>query len=74
MKLSDNKQEFQELITLTARWRKIPEDAVRKDYFIIVMLRQLEESKYADCCTAAIRLSYDPAGAKSSIIPLNLSF
>lgn len=50
MKLSDNKQEFQELITLTARWRKIPEDAVRKDYFIIVMLRQLEESKYADCC------------------------
>ena len=50
MKLSDNKQEFQELITLTVRWRKIPEDAVRKDYFIIVMLRQLEESKYADCC------------------------
>lgn len=50
MKLSDNKQEFQELITLTARWRKIPEDAVKRDYFIIVMLRQLEQSKYADAC------------------------
>lgn len=50
MNLSDNKQEFRELITLTARWRKIPEDAVRRDYFIIGMLRQLAKSEYADCC------------------------
>lgn len=50
MKLNNNKKEFQELITLTARWRNIPEDAVKRDYFIIMMLNQLAQSQYADSC------------------------
>lgn len=50
MKLNNNEQEFQELITLTAKWRNIPEDAVKRDYFIIVMLHQLAKSEYADAC------------------------
>ena len=50
MKLTDNKNNFQELITLTARWRNIPEDAVKRDFYIIMMLQKLEQSEYAKNC------------------------
>lgn len=50
MKLTDNKNNFQELITLTARWRNIPEDAVKRDFYIIMMLQRLEQSEYAKNC------------------------
>lgn len=36
MKLNNNKKEFQELITLTARWRNIPEDAVKNSNYCII--------------------------------------
>lgn len=50
MKLTDNKNNFQELITLTAMWRNIPEDAVKRDFYIIMMLQRLEQSEYAKNC------------------------
>ena len=50
MKLTDDKNNFQELITLTARWRNIPEDTVKRDFYIIMMLQRLEQSEYAKNC------------------------
>ena len=35
MRLHENKEEFQELITLVAREKHIPESAVERDYYIV---------------------------------------
>ena len=37
MKLHHNKEDFEELIELTAQWMHIPSAAVRKDYFITLL-------------------------------------
>lgn len=50
MKLHENQTEFQELITLTAREKHIPESAVERDYFIVRSLLFLTESPYAESC------------------------
>lgn len=41
MKLHKNREEFEQLITLTARSVGIPETAVRKDYYIVMLLDKL---------------------------------
>ena len=48
MKLHQNQQDFEELIELTAQWKHIPSDAVRKDYFItfIALLPSGERAVY----------------------------
>ena len=48
MKLHQNQQDFEELIELTAQWRHIPSDAVRKDYFITLLLKNLSDSEFVD--------------------------
>lgn len=48
MKLHQNQQDFEELIELTAQWRHIPSDAVRKDYFITLLLKNLGDSEFVD--------------------------
>lgn len=50
MKLHENRAEFQELITLTAREKHIPEPAVERDYFIVRALLLLEKSENANRC------------------------
>ena len=50
MKLHENQTEFQELVTLTAREKHIPESAVERDYFIVRALLCLTESPYAGSC------------------------
>lgn len=50
MKLHENQTEFQELVTLTAREKHIPESAVERDYFIVRALQFLTESPYAGSC------------------------
>ena len=50
MKLHRNKAEFQELITLTAREKHIPESAVERDYYIVRALLFLSQSAYAANC------------------------
>ena len=50
MKLHENKTEFQELITLTARAKHIPESAVERDYYIVQALLFLSKSENADRC------------------------
>lgn len=41
---------FQDLIVLTSEWRNIPETAIRRDYFIVMILDNLMNSKYFDSC------------------------
>lgn len=50
MNLRENEQEFKQLAAIAAEWKGIPEDAVRRDYFIVEMLGKLEQSEYADEC------------------------
>ena len=50
MELHKNREEFEQLITLTAKHVGIPETAVRKDYYIVLVLQKLSESYYVDEC------------------------
>lgn len=50
MNLHEHKEEFSDLISITAQYIGIPESAVKRDYFIVMMLQKLEESEYADVC------------------------
>ena len=50
MKLHENKSEFRELITLTAKEKHIPESAVERDYYIVQALMFLSNSENAGRC------------------------
>lgn len=50
MKLHNYPDEFQELIAVTAHERHIPESAVRRDYYIVMMLKALVDSPYGAQC------------------------
>lgn len=50
MKLHKNKEEFSELIAIVAQYIGIPAAAVRRDYYIVMMLQNLGKSELADCC------------------------
>lgn len=66
MKLHHNSQEFNELIDLTSQRIHIPASAVRKDYFITMILEHLAKSQYVDCVySKAVHL-------KASVIPIPL--
>jgi predicted nucleotidyltransferase component of viral defense system len=44
------KEEFNDLAVLTADFVHIPVSAVHRDYYIVMILQQLEMSEYADLC------------------------
>ena len=50
MRLHENEEDFRDLCSITAGYIGIPEDAVRRDYYIVSMLQKLEKSEFADCC------------------------
>lgn len=50
MELHNNRDEFNQLVSLTARYINIPEAAVRKDYYIVMALDRLANSEYAESC------------------------
>lgn len=50
MRLHEQKDDFADLIEITAHWIGIPAAAVKRDYFIVMMLQKLEQSEYADKC------------------------
>lgn len=50
MHLHNNKKDFNDLITLTSQDVGIPESAIRRDYYLVILLKHLEDSPYADCC------------------------
>ena len=50
MKLHTHPEEFRELITVVANEKHISESAVERDYYIVMMLKSLADSPYADQC------------------------
>ena len=50
MKLHDYPNEFRELISVVAHEKHISESAVERDYYIVMMLKALVDSEYADRC------------------------
>lgn len=50
MKLHVFPEEFQELITVVANDKHISESAVERDYYIVMMLKTLADSPYAEQC------------------------
>lgn len=50
MNLHEHKEEFEELIAITADYIGVPADAVRRDYYIVQMMQNLQNSEYAEAC------------------------
>lgn len=50
MKLHTLPEEFRELITVVANEKHISESAVERDYYIVMMLKALADSPYAEQC------------------------
>ena len=50
MKLHEYQYEFKDLISIVASKLHIPESAVERDYYIVLSLKNLENSEYADKC------------------------
>lgn len=50
MKLHKNKRKFNELITIVSDDMHISESAVKRDYFMVLMLNNLALSEYKDLC------------------------
>ena len=50
MRLHEFKDEFGELISIVAVNKHLPEQAIERDYYIVLLLKNLEESQYAEEC------------------------
>lgn len=50
MKLHEYQTEFKTLITLVSAYMHLPESAIERDYYIVMLLKNLSESEYADQC------------------------
>lgn len=50
MNLHKNPTDFRILITLTADYMHLPESAIERDYYIVLMLKKLSESDYVEKC------------------------
>ncbi len=50
MKLHESVDEFRSFSALTAQYKHIPESAVLRDYYIVMLLDNLANSDYADSC------------------------
>lgn len=50
MKLHNYPSDFRDLVTIVANQMHLPEPAVKRDYYIVYMLKHLADSEYADQC------------------------
>ena len=50
MKLHEYPNEFGMLITLVAEYMHLPESAIERDYYIVMLLRNLANSEFAEQC------------------------
>lgn len=50
MKLHKNEEDFRNLCIIAADYIGIPEEAIKRDYYIVSMLQKLQKSDFADCC------------------------
>ena len=48
MNLHKHREEFEELIAISADYIGVPADAVRRDYYIVQMMQNLQNSEYAE--------------------------
>ena len=50
MKLHEFNEDFKDLISIVAVQKNLPESAIERDYYIVVLLDNLAKSEYADKC------------------------
>lgn len=50
MNLHYYKDEFKQLISIVAAYKHLPESAVERDYYIVLLLKNLKQSNYAETC------------------------
>ena len=50
MRLHKDAETFRELISIVAADKHLPESAIERDYYIVLLLKNLSESEYADRC------------------------
>lgn len=50
MKLHEYTEQFRDLISIVAANKHLPETAIERDYYIVLLLKNLSESEYADRC------------------------
>ena len=50
MKLHEFQTEFKNLITIVANKMHLPESAIERDYYIVMLLKNLADSEYAEKC------------------------
>ncbi len=50
MKLHEFHNEFKDLISIVAANKHLPEDAIERDYYIVMLLKNLADSEYAEKC------------------------
>lgn len=50
MNLHEHTDDFSDLVSITAAYKHIPESAVERDYYIVLLLQNLENSEFAEQC------------------------
>ena len=50
MNLHEYEEEFKQLISIVAEEKHLPESAIERDYYIVLLLKKLENSIYKDVC------------------------
>lgn len=50
MKLQEYPEEFRMLITLVAEYMHLPESAIEREYYIVMLLKHLADSEFAEQC------------------------
>lgn len=50
MNLHNHKKDFNELISIVAAFKNLPESAIERDYFIVLLLNNLANSEYVNQC------------------------
>jgi len=50
MRLHEFPNEFKDLISIVAESKHLPESAIERDYYIVMLLKNLAESEYAEQC------------------------
>ena len=57
MKLHEFQTEFKDLITIVANKMHLPESAIERDYYIVMLLKNLADSEYAEKCVLIVFIS-----------------
>lgn len=50
MNLHTNKEDFEDLCLLTSEYIGIPENAIKRDYYIVLLLQNLQNSDIGNEC------------------------